>query len=65
MTNSWLTRFRAWFNEPVKREAAEARVVVAARALIARYARFGEMGTEQRILVEALEHLDNINSEKK
>lgn len=54
---TWRTR---WIHRPLQREVAKDRVVEAARALSAKITKFEEMGTEHRILVEALTHLDDL-----
>jgi hypothetical protein len=57
-------RFRAWRTGTLEREAARRHVIRAARALAAKISKFEEMGTEHRILVEALEHLDALGADE-
>jgi hypothetical protein len=59
-----MSRFRRWLDVPARREAAKDQVIAVARVLADKITNFEEMGVTHRILVEALEHLDKINSEK-
>ena len=64
MLNKIITCFRAWLDEPIKHAAAQDRVVAAARVLAERITKFQEMGTQHRILVEALDHLDKVTNKE-